>query len=93
MKYSTLAEAQAATPRDRIPEDGNTTCLWHRQHEHCMAHIVPLLPRCDICGGEVESEQERHELCRARLRCGVPTPRLSVVRTCPCAKCRKEAAS
>jgi hypothetical protein len=85
--YATLDEAIAAYPRDRKPEDGQTTCLWHRQHEFYLANIVPLLPRCPICGGVGDPRQPRHELCRLRARDGRPTPELNTVSKCPCAKC------
>jgi len=87
----TLEQALAATPReiDYDAGDGTSTCLWHRKHEHYIARVVPILPRCDICGGEVDPRQSRHEICRVRQMRGLPTPRESTVRNCGCSKCRK----
>jgi len=86
--YSTLEEAVAAYPRERIATDGKTTNLWHRGHEHYMEHVVPLLPRCPICEGVGDARQPRHELCRLRAEAGRPTPRIDSISKCYCGQCR-----
>lgn len=84
-----LQAAFDATPRERIPSDGHTTCLWHRQHEHYLKSVVPLLPRCPLCGGVGDHRQPAHALCHARQERGLPTPRLDSIRQCGCARCAK----
>lgn len=88
--YQTWKQAAEATPKDKVPSDGHTTCLWHRQHEHYIKHIVPLLPKCDICGGTGHPRQPRHALCVEYQKRDMPAPRLDTIRDCPCSKCRPE---
>ena len=87
--YRTLQEAKDAYPRERIASDGYTTCLWHRQHDHYMNHIVPLLPRCPICGGIGDERRPEHELCRVRRAKGLPIQQLDTITKCSCSNCRK----
>lgn len=88
MSYSTYEDAVAAYPREHIASDGHTTGLWPRQHEFYMEHIVPLLPRCPICGGVGDPRQPRHELCRLRAAGGRPTPEINTIDECYCAQCK-----
>lgn len=67
---------------------GETSCAWHEIHGHYLREVVPALPHCDICSGEVSDGGERHELCRLRREGGRETPRLSQVTKCYCARCR-----
>ena len=87
--YKTLEEAQAAFPRTPLPGlDGHGTCLWHRQHEFYVQHVIPLLPTCSICGGALPPPNKgQHELCRLRQRSGRPTPRIDPEHTCYCRPC------
>jgi hypothetical protein len=86
-----VASAMREYPRNRVPEDGKTTCLWHRQHEFYLASLVPLLPACYVCGGPTQPDTERHELCRLRHASELPTPPLSSIKKCPCTNCAKAA--
>ena len=80
-------------PTSHIPSDGHTTNLWHRQHEHYLRYIVPILPKCDICGGCTgDSRAVRHELCRLRAKRGNPTPRTDTINECDCSPCQRAAA-
>jgi len=78
------------TKPDPSKGDGTTTCLWHRQHQYYLENIVPHLPLCELCGGEVDHGMSQHHLCAARAGRGLPTPRLSVVKPCPCSQCRRK---
>lgn len=86
--YVTLEDACAAMPSEQIHSDGRDgTCLWHRQHEHYLEHVVPLLPRCPICKGVGDPRQPRHELCHIRVENNLPTPPIHSIAACGCGKC------
>lgn len=70
--------------------DGITTCLFHRQHEWSMAHYVPLMPKCTICGGICDPRQTAHELCEARQLRGLPITQLDSTPKCSCKSCAVE---
>lgn len=93
MSYATLEEAMAATPQERIATDGRPelggSCLWHRQHQHYLEHVVPFYPACRCCGGPVDprSAEPVHNLCLALSEAGLPVTRLDATRHCPCQNC------
>jgi hypothetical protein len=72
---------------DRSKGDGTTTCLMHRQWEWSNKFYAPLLPFCEICGGRCDPRLKAHELCAARKRNGVSTPKLDFWHCCYCSKC------
>ena len=98
--YATLSEAWAASPiyhrcRERAAAgERPSENLWHRHHEHYLNFVVPLLPRCSICGGVVETYSwlvrpgdNLHERCRLRREAGRPMQQEDGIRKCPCATC------
>lgn len=87
-----LDESTWPTELDRT-QDGITTCLWHRQWEWTMAHYIPLLGHCDLCGGKVDPRLLRHNLCEARHKRGLTTPRLDNIPACGCNRCAKQTAT
>ncbi len=78
---------------DRMDRDGlvfgQTTSVMHEVHQWGVIHDDR--PNCTICGTLVDKlcTDQRHPLCAARQRRGLPTPPVDDTRRCPCYMCSK----
>lgn len=89
-----VAEANGLAAGEPFPRevnhslgDGNTTCLFHRQHTWSEKFYAPLMPLCTICSGRVDPRLDAHHLCVERQKRGLDTPQLDSFPACGCSKC------